>query len=132
MQNLPIRWCEGGASVVNQSSMYDFEIVGLLSSSNGRSCCLHDICGKSVEVGDVLRLVKCSVSVDGTIEEAVKLVKVVEGVDWCNVAFVPRVLMSLPAVKNQMNKFVQVAELYHISDNSYKRDKAYKNCGMSK
>lgn len=111
--------------------MYDFEIVGLNSSTNGRSCCLHDCCGQDVEVGDVLRLVKCSVSVDGVVEEAVKLVKVVDGVDQCTVAFVPRVLMNLPAVKKQLNKFVQVSELYDSSTSTYKKDKSYKNCGMA-
>ena len=112
--------------------MHDFEVVGLLSSSNGRSCTLHECCGEEVMVGDVLRLVACTVSVEGTVEEAVKLVKVVEGVDHCTVGFVPRVLMSLPIVKNQMNKFVQVSELYHDSENTYKRDKSYKNCGMAR
>ena len=112
--------------------MHDFEIVGLLSSTNGRSCTLHDCCGKEVEVGDVLRLVACTVSVDGVVEEALKLVRVLDGVDQCTVAFVPRVLMSLPAVKNHINKFVQVSELYKESENSYKRDKSYKNCGMAK
>ena len=112
--------------------MHDFEIVGLLSSSNGRSCTLHDCCGQDVNVGDVLRLVGCTVSMEGRVEDAVKLVKVVDGLDLCTVAFVPRVLMSLPAVKNQMNKFVQVSELYRDSDNTYKRDKSYKNCGMAR
>eukprot|EP00977_Amphora_coffeiformis_P015908 scaffold4786_cov198-Amphora_coffeaeformis.AAC.20 len=69
---------------------------------------------------------------EGTVEDAIKLVKVVHGVDQCTVGFVPRVLMTLPAVKNKMNKFVQVSELYHESDNTYKRDKAYKNCGMAR
>lgn len=83
-------------------------------------------------VGDVLRLVACTVSVNGTVEEAIKVVKVVEGVDQCTVGFVPRVLMNLPAVKNQLNKFVQVSELYHASTNGYKRDKSFKNCGMAR
>eukprot|EP00977_Amphora_coffeiformis_P020686 scaffold8374_cov175-Amphora_coffeaeformis.AAC.125 len=112
--------------------MQDFEVVGLLSSSNGRCCTLHECCGEEVEVGDILRLVACTVSVDGAVEEAIKVVKVVDGVDQCTVGFVPRVPMSLPAVKNQVNKFVQVSELYHDSNNTYKKDKSYKNCGMAR
>eukprot|EP00977_Amphora_coffeiformis_P014062 scaffold3846_cov108-Amphora_coffeaeformis.AAC.10 len=78
----------------------------------------------------VMRLVACTVSVDGAVEEAIKVVKVVDGVDQCTVGFVHHVLMSLPAVKNHVNKFVQVSELYHDSDNTYKKDKSYKNYGM--
>eukprot|EP00977_Amphora_coffeiformis_P026837 scaffold31040_cov214-Amphora_coffeaeformis.AAC.1 len=111
--------------------MPEFEVVGLLSSSNGRCCTIHDCCGEKIEVGDVLRLVACTVSVEGTVEEAIKLVRVMDGVDQCTVGFVPRILMSLPAVKNQMNKFVQVTELYHDSNNTYKKDKSYKNCGIA-
>eukprot|EP00977_Amphora_coffeiformis_P013800 scaffold3718_cov131-Amphora_coffeaeformis.AAC.2 len=95
-------------------------------------------CGNThcVRAQIVLRLamsyvVACTVSVEGTVEEAIKLVRVMDGVDQCTVGFVPRVLMSLPAVKNQMNKFVQVTELYHDSDNTYKKDKSYKNCGIA-
>ena len=112
--------------------MNTFEIVGLQSSSNGRSCTLHECCGEDVMVGDVLRLVPCTVLVDGVVEEAIKLVKVSSGLDQCTVGFVPRALMGLPAVKNQTNKFVQVTELYYESNNSYKKDKSYKNCGMAK
>eukprot|EP00977_Amphora_coffeiformis_P017062 scaffold5479_cov199-Amphora_coffeaeformis.AAC.1 len=78
--------------------MQDFEVVGLLSCSNGRSCTLHECCGEEVVVGDVLRLVACTVSVDGAVEEAIKVVKVVDG----------------------------------DSNNTYKKDKSYKNCGMAR
>jgi len=81
--------------------------------------------------GDVLRLVRCAVSVNGVIEDAVKCVKVVAGIDECTVAYVPRVVAKLPAVQNHLNKFVIVTELYDYSANKYKRDKSYKNCGMA-
>lgn len=112
--------------------MFDFEIVGLQSSSNGRSCTIHECCGGDVDVGDVLRLVACTVAVDGVVEEAIKVVKVVEGVDQCTVGFVPRAFKDLPNVKNQLNKFVQVCELYKDSQNRYKRDKSNKNYGMAR
>eukprot|EP00977_Amphora_coffeiformis_P024177 scaffold15108_cov180-Amphora_coffeaeformis.AAC.53 len=112
--------------------MFDFEVVGLQSSSNGRSCSIHECCGEDVMVGDVLRLVACTVAVQGVVEEAIKAVKVVEGIDQCTVGFVPRAFKDLPAVKNQLNKFVQVCEVYKDSPNGYKRDKSYKNCGMAR
>lgn len=68
-------------------------------------------CGQSVAVGDLLRLVACIVSYQGTPERAVKAVKVDGGVDTCTVAFVPRTQSNLPHVLKHLNKFVQVTEL---------------------
>ena len=55
---------------VNQDSgsevKRDLEIVGLRASNNGRSCTMHNTCGASLRVGDVLRLVSCVVNVDGS------------------------------------------------------------------
>jgi len=78
-----------------------------------------------------LRLVKCTVAVDGTVEEAVKCVLVLNGIDGCTVGFVPRVLSKLSVVQKQINKFVIVTDLYEDSPNLYKRDKSFKNCGMA-
>ena len=99
----------------------DFEIVGLHHSSNGRSCSIHQRCGSSVLVGDVLRLVNTTVTVDGVDEPAIKCVKVIDGIDTCTVAFVPRVQAQLSKVKDNINRFVQVVELYTDSDSPYKR-----------
>ena len=109
----------------------DLEIVGLLSSTNGRSCTVHGCCGDHVGVGDVLRLVECHVTVKGTVEKAVKCVKVVNGIDTCTVAFVPRALMNLPQVQNNLNGFVQVSEVYADSKNWYKKNKSHTNSGMA-
>ena len=109
----------------------DLEIVGLESSSNGRSCTLHRACGASVEPQDVLRLVRCTVTVNGEPEEAIKAVKVVDSVDTCTVAYVPRVQASLAKVQAHLNKFVQVVELYGRSSNAYKRSKSAGNRGMA-
>ena len=110
----------------------DIEIVGLSSNTNGRSCTLHAVCGDAVEVGDVLRLVPCVVTINHETEEAIKVVKVVDGVDTCTVAFVPRVQSSLPGVKGHTYKFVQVIELYSKSDSPYKRSKSQSNRGMAR
>jgi hypothetical protein len=109
----------------------DLEIVGLLSNSNGRSCTEHTVCGQTVEVGDVLRLVKTVVTVNGVSEEAVKCVRISEGVDCCTVAFLPRLLHNLEIVKKNINNFVVVKEIYGDSDNTYKRRKSSKNFGMA-
>ena len=109
----------------------DLEIVGLESSSNGRSCTIHRACGMGVAVGDVLRLVRCTVSVNRETEEAVKCVKVVDSVDTCTVAYVPRVQARLAKVEGHINKFVQVVELYDGSANAYKQAKSTSNHGMA-
>ena len=109
----------------------DLEIVGLNSCTNGRSCSLHPICGKSVVVGDVLRLVECIVTINNNTETAIKCVKVVDGVDTCTVAYVPRVVAKLEHVQDHLNKFVQVVELYGEAENSFKWSKSHRNLGMA-
>ena len=127
--------CHGGVTKTNQINnnltMHDLEIVGLKSATNGRSCCFHRCCGEEVKLGTILRLVKCTVTVDGVAEVAVKCVLVNEGIDGCTVAFVPRVLAKLPIVQKQLNKFVVVTDLYDQSPNKYKKDKSFKNSGMA-
>ena len=127
--------CHGGVTKTNQINnnltMHDLEIVGLKSATNGRSCCFHRCCGEEVKLGTILRLVKCTVAVDGVVEEAVKCVLVNEGIDGYTVAFVPRVLAKLPIVQKQLNKFVVVTDLYDQSPNKYKKDKSFKNSGMA-
>jgi hypothetical protein len=109
----------------------DLEIVGLSASTNGRSCTRHTKCGNHVHIDDLLRLVKCVVTINGRAEEAVKLVKVEEGSDCCTVAFVPRVSSKLPKVQQNINRFVQVVEIYNDSDNTHKRRMANQNHGMA-
>ena len=118
-------------SMERNDSSIDLEVVGLESGSNGRSCTIHRACGRSVEVGDVLRLVRCTVDVDGSAEEAIKCVKVVDSVDTCTVAYVPRVQARLAKVEEHLNKFVQVVEVYADSDSAYKKSKAAGNRGMA-
>jgi hypothetical protein len=109
----------------------DFEIVGLFSNSNGRFCCCHRVCGEHVVEGDVLRLVMTVVSIGEEVEEAVKLVRIMDGMDGCTVGFIPRVQSRLPKVLQNINKFCVVHELYNSSSSTYKRKKGEKNHGMA-
>jgi hypothetical protein len=109
----------------------DFEIVGLYGSTNGRSCCFHKTCGKDVEVGSLLRLVRTVVDINGETESAIKLVKIVDGVDGCTIGFVPRVQSRLPKVVDCLDRFAVVRELYSSSKCSYKREKSIQNRGMA-
>lgn len=69
----------------------DLEMVGLFGVTNGRSCSCHDICGEYVEVGDLVRLVKTTVEINAIYEDAIKVVKIEDGVDSCTVGYIPRV-----------------------------------------
>jgi hypothetical protein len=109
----------------------DIEIVGLDSSTNGRSCTCHATCGQYVFVDDILRLVRCVVTVNGVTEEAIKLVKITDATDSCTVAYVPRVSVNLPKVIKNLNKFAQVVEIYKESTSSAKRRLANQNKGMA-
>jgi hypothetical protein len=51
--------------------------------------------------------------------------------ETCTVAFVPRVYTQLPTVKERINKFVQVVEIYQDSDNTHKRRMDNQNRGMA-
>ena len=113
------------------SESTDIEIVGLQSCSNGRSCCIHEVCGDYVEVGDLLRLVSTVVKIRGETQEAIKLVRLMDGADGCTVAFIPRILQDLPKVQNNLSKFVQVKELYRDSTNSVKIHKSFRNMGCA-
>jgi hypothetical protein len=109
----------------------DIEIVGLHSPTNGRSCSIHAVCGVNVRKGDLLRVVRTVVSVGDQEHQALKCVRVMDGVDGCTVAFVQKFWMRLPIVKENINKFVVVKELYATCNNLYKREKSSRMFGMA-
>ena len=117
-------------AVIHTNNIPELEVFGLHGSSNGRSCTAHEACGRSVQRGDVLRLVTCVVDISGATETAIKAVKVIDGVDTCTVGFVPRVFKELPQVAAHVDKFVQVVEVYGDSTNTYKRSLSHRNKGV--
>ena len=80
-----------------------------------------------VEPGDVLRFVKTVVAHNKVVEEAMKCVKVINGVNTCTVGFVSRNCICLPKAQEHLNKFVQVERLYHSSKNPFERSNAAAN-----
>jgi hypothetical protein len=106
----------------------DMEILGLNSNSNGRYCTFHAVCGDHVRVGDVLWLVE---TVEGHLEDAVKLVKIMDGVEGCTVVFIRCLQINLPIVRRNINNFCIVKELYNNLKNTYKRTKSHCNIGMA-
>jgi hypothetical protein len=109
----------------------DLEVVGINGISNGRSCCIHDCCGASLSENELLRLVKCVVTINNQTEEAVKFVRVTADGDGCTVGYLPRVWKNLPIVKENINNFCIVRELFEHSENRCKRLKSHRNVGMA-
>lgn len=109
----------------------EVEIVGLYGSTNGRSCNLHACCGKTLVRGDLLRLIPMVVTINNVQENAVKFVRITEGMQACTVGYLPRVWYNLPTIKKNMYQFVQVSELYSESTNTFKRHKDNSNLGMA-
>jgi hypothetical protein len=113
----------------------DIEMVGMFGSSNGRSCERHECCGKHIRLGDLVRLKRTVVSVSRNgqeaDEEAIKVVRIEDGVETCTVGFIPRVQMNVPKVVRSVNKLCFVSEFYDISPNRYIRSVAQRNYGMA-
>ena len=111
--------------------MNAIEIVGLCSDTNGRSCEIHQICGESVILGDVLHLKRTVVTYKGQLKDAIKAVSIVDNAEKCIVGFVPHSLVDTVIKQNLYEQFIEVIELYDQSSNSFKRCKSHKNKGMA-
>jgi hypothetical protein len=109
----------------------DLEVVGICGNTKGRSCCMHDCCGDSLSVNELLRLVKCVVTINKEMKEAVKRVRVTADGDGCTIGFLPRVWTNLPIVQENIDIFCIVREIYDESDNRCKSLKSYRNKGMA-
>jgi len=55
-------------------ALKDGEIVGLGSSSNGRSCQQHGTCGSAIVIGSLIRFRSCVVDIDGAVEEVLNII----------------------------------------------------------
>jgi hypothetical protein len=116
-------------------AIMDGEIVGLNYGTNGRSCCSHEVCGVSLQPGDLIRIKPAVIShtfKDGSsvVENALKVVKVVDGCETCHVGFIATatVVSSRSCFED---KFGQGVELYKESDNSAIRRKDFEGGGLA-
>lgn len=120
-----------GQTIPAPTEFADIEVVGLHVNSSGRMCEKHSCCGRTVVVGDCLRLIRTIVFINGENEDAIKLVKISDGVETCTVGFVPKVWIPLAKVQRNIGCFAIVKELYADSTSSFKREKSHRNCGMA-
>ena len=86
-------------SLLSDQMSANFEIVGLLSGTIGRSCIFHNAFGCRSRRHSLT----CSlhISIEGSMEEAVKCVQVA---DKCVVAFFPHAIATLPSIQEHLYK----------------------------
>ena len=115
----------------NVPALSDLEIVGISSPTSGRSCLLHEVCGDHLKEGDVCRLVLITLSIRNVEEEAIKVMKVVDGNDTCMVGFVSRSFTAMERVYSHAGRQIVIDEIYKTSANPYKQKLAKDNKGMA-
>jgi hypothetical protein len=105
------------------------EIVGIESSTNGRSCEQHDVCGSILDDDVVVRLRKIQILNSlGREETAIAAYVVSDGIDQCRVGFLQRHCVT--HAKAFDGVLAQVTEVYSItSDSPVKRKKCRHNVG---
>ena len=110
--------------------MKDGEVVGLHCSSNGRSCTAHAVCGAHLRPNDLVRFKFTLIDVAGRVEEALKVVRVVDGTEMCVVGFSPQHVVTTRRDKFE-DKFAQIIEVYDNSDNCVRRSKSKRVAGCA-
>jgi hypothetical protein len=114
--------------------IFDFEIVGLYRSDNGRSCNMHRVCGEHLVAGDMIQLVPTKVKIQGSEveeEDAIKVMKIVDNTQGCTVGFIPIVQSRIVTRRGQHRSFAMVNDIYRYSLNTYKVVKSERQCGMA-
>jgi hypothetical protein len=81
-----------------------FAIVGLNGVNSGQCCCQHVGCEKYLEVGDICPVLATQVRIEHSVENAIKLVKIADGMESCIVGYVPRAYVKNAQVKNTLKR----------------------------
>jgi hypothetical protein len=108
----------------------DGEIVGVLKGTNGRSCTAHLVCGEHLRAGDLICFRSVVVDVDGSTEDAIAAVRILDGTQTCIVGFLPRSIVKRRGGEFP-TKYAQIIELYAESDNPVLRRKSNMNFGIA-
>ena len=103
------------------------EILGLERTNNGRTCEMHECCGKEVvQLDRVVRLRRVQVVIDGREETAIAAHWITEGIERCRVGFLGK--HTVKHWKRYDGKVAQVTEIYKDHESPTKRQKNHK-CG---
>ena len=126
----------------------DGEIVGIFSPTHGRSCERHEVCGRELKVGCIVRFRRDVIMVDrvrgvegdvGTAPEGlapetvIKAVLIKDGRESCVIGFLPRHIALRPqAVQSLTGQYAQILELYDLYDiDKHQKVKSVRNNGMA-
>jgi hypothetical protein len=120
-------------NILNFDSEEYGEIRGLNMSNNGRCCSLHQICGKSVKVGDIVNFKNDRVTIGYQLQDAIQAVFCFDeggdDVHRCKIGFLPSVCVDEKA--KYVGKKARITAL--LSDcadwplKKYSKD----NCGVA-
>ncbi len=110
------------------------EIVGTEASSNGRTCDAHDVLsGSDLSDDVVVRLRKLQIlNTKGAEETTIAAYLVSDGIDQCQVGFLPRHLV--PHAKNYDGALAQITEVYtreSESPSKRKKDHQHRGCCLA-
>ena len=90
----------------------DHHIVGVLDSSHGQGCVVHRCCGESLRPDDLVRFRTTFLDdPSGEVIDAMKVIKIVDGIEGCCVGFLPRRLAADYKDK-YATKFAQILAVY--------------------
>jgi hypothetical protein len=88
------------------------ELVGLYGEGSGRSCSVHDCCGKYIEISHILRLKRIDADTDNDDSAvAYKAVLFINNNESCTVGFLPRSLIHLAEAHGQGDLFEQISQI---------------------
>ena len=85
-----------------------FDIVGIRSGDRGRSCEEHEVCGRVLELDSVVCIWHNQIKVFGNEQAALTVYWATDGVDRCQVGFLPKHLLKCHEQYN--GKLAQVVE----------------------
>jgi hypothetical protein len=109
----------------------DGTIVGLHGTTNGRSCSLHEVCGRLVKVDSLVWFKSCYVNINSRVE-AIKAVLVQCGKETCTIGFLPRVVSLQPDARGTYNDEFAVIVYLHVDlDDNKTRQEGDKVLGMA-
>ena len=111
----------------------EFKIVGIHKHGSGCFCFMHSHCVMQVAVGDVLWLVCVFVTTSDSKEpkEAVKAVKIIDGLESCTVSSISQQAFTwLERISGKIGNFCVVLDLYDNS-NKNKQILSKKNHGVA-
>jgi hypothetical protein len=103
-------------------------IVGIECGDGMRHCERHLVCGSTLKVDSVVRLIYKKELVDDEIEEKIAVHLISDGIDACCVGYLPRTFLHLAGKLN--HRVAQVTEMLTLSDSSSTRKKSRENYGM--